>query len=493
MTTMGRGWLLGTLAAALVVGAVAGLTPLALLPVAAVLLVALALTRPVDSVLVALPLMLFGPTLAQYPGLQIAQYGDEGSIGLLVVAAVLRAVVRGQRVVHSWVFVWAAVFLGVGALSGLVVGVPLPILANGAVLAIKGWLFAWAVAQIEWSGDNLRRLATGCAWIVGFLLATSVVNAAAPGVWADLAGAGLLVEYRWVLPSLVGPFLYAIQFGQILSIVAGALLALAVCLRGRARTIVAWAAVLASISALMSFRRLAVLAVVLAVLIVLLVRRSAPIWTMIAAAAPLAVAVSLPVLSGIWRATAGQYLEAGSDAARTVLTLRAFDVAAAHFPLGAGLGRYGSFIAGEEYSPEYVALGFPRIYGLGPEPPNNLFLTDTFWPAVLGEGGYLGALAYGVAILVVFRTALRLFRSGSGAVRTVALMTATVWAQVLVLSPGGAVLTAGPNLVLPFLLLGVLCRMADDERRSGGQEDPPQAVPAAAATTPPGGSLRAAP
>jgi hypothetical protein len=212
--------------------------------------------------------------------------------------------------------------------------------------------------------------------------------------------------------------------------------------------------------AALSSRRLAVVAVLAALLIILVVRRSASLWIGVVAALPLVVFLSGPTVAQIWKGTASQYLSADSGAARTLLTLRAFDVAGGHFPFGAGFGRYGSFVAGADYSPEYYRLGFDHVYGLMPTPPYNEFLNDTFWPAVLGEGGYIGAVCYLAAVLAVFRLALRLYRTGSGAARTVALMTFTVWIGMLILSPGGAVLNTGDVFVLPCLLLGVLCRLA---------------------------------
>ena len=48
-------------------------------------------------------------------------------------------------------------------------------------------------------------------------------------------------------------------------------------------------------------------------------------------------------------------------------------VAAEHFPLGAGFARFGSYEAGVHYSPEYVKLGYTRVYGLEPTPQGERF------------------------------------------------------------------------------------------------------------------------
>lgn len=485
-TAAGPRWLLSVLAGAVLVGAASGVTALAPVALLGAVLVAVTVASPVIGVVISVPVLLFNPALAQYPGLSVASYGDEGIILLLALTAVLRIAVGGQRPVWSPIFAWAAAFLALGLISGIVAAVPLSILLPGALLSVKGWLYAWAVAQVDWDRRNLRWLlvATGC--VVGFILLTSLINLAVPDTWAGLAGQSLPTEYRWVLPSLIGPFLYAIVYGQVTSLVAGALGTLAATLQGRWRAIAGWAALLTAACALLSFRRLGFLAVLVAVGVVVLVLRSASLTAVLAAAVPVLLVVSWPTLSTIWTDTAGQYLQADSDAARTLLTLRSFDVAAEHFPLGAGFGRYGSFLAGQQYSPEYFRLGFQDVYGLKPTPPDNAFLTDTFWPAVIGESGLLGALCFGIAVIGVLWLGVRLFRRGTGAARVVGLMTATVWIQVLVLSPGGAVLSAGPQLALPCLLLGLTCALSAGSRRASSHPlDRPPAQPGAAALTGP--------
>ncbi|MGI8929544.1 MAG: hypothetical protein ACR2H0_08810, partial [Candidatus Limnocylindrales bacterium] len=65
----------------------------------------------------------------------------------------------------------------------------------------------------------------------------------------------------------------------------------------------------------------------------------------------------------------------------------------------AGLGRFGSPMSRVEFSPLYQQYGLDRIWGLTPEFP--AYVTDTFWPHILGEIGVVGVLAY-----VVFLGAL---------------------------------------------------------------------------------------
>jgi hypothetical protein len=474
--TRGACWLLGLLAAAVVIGGGSSLSPLALVPVVAVLGAALLIASPATAVVLALPFVMFGASLAQQPGLGWLQLADEAAIGLLAVAFLARAVMTGRSLLLPAGARWIGAFLLIGLASSVTADVPWQITLEAAALSGKGWLLAVIVAQVDWTGAALRRLLTvgGAAAVVA--VGTSAVNLVAPEWWQAVVAASGPVEYRLPFPSLVGPFTEAIVFGQVLVLATGVCLAIAATATGRYWQPAVWATVLCGICALLSARRFVALALLAALLLVIYVRRNAATWVVALAALPVAVAALLPALSAVWSATAAMYFSATTEAARTVMTLKSFTVAADYFPLGAGLGRYGSYPAGVHYSPLYRELGFDEVYGLQPDPPNDAFLTDTFWPAVLGESGYIGAACYVAALVAVLMQGRRLYRRHSGSARTVGLLTMVVWIEAVVLSISGAALTTPAMLVIPFVVLGVArsveAREADTGAPDAGSPDP---------------------
>jgi hypothetical protein len=74
-------------------------------------------------------------------------------------------------------------------------------------------------------------------------------------------------------------------------------------------------------------------------------------------------------------------------------------VARDYFPLGAGLGRYGSPMSRVDFSPLYAHYGLNRIWGLTPE--YDAYITDTFWPQILGEVGWFGVIGFAVFIVAL--------------------------------------------------------------------------------------------
>lgn len=93
------------------------------------------------------------------------------------------------------------------------------------------------------------------------------------------------------------------------------------------------------------------------------------------------------------------YGKLGTESARAVLTLGAPFVAKDHFPFGSGWGTYGSAFSVEPYSPVYGAYHMDRIWGMSAN--FNSFISDTFWPMILGQTGFFGFSAY-VGAMVVF-------------------------------------------------------------------------------------------
>lgn len=90
----------------------------------------------------------------------------------------------------------------------------------------------------------------------------------------------------------------------------------------------------------------------------------------------------------------------GGGYARFELQETSFRIADEYFPLGAGFGTYGSNASGRYYSPLYYQYGLVNVWGL--QPDNYSFLSDTFWPTVIGQFGWIGLMVYALIVSCVF-------------------------------------------------------------------------------------------
>ncbi|MBA2372804.1 MAG: hypothetical protein H0V74_01190 [Chloroflexi bacterium] len=144
---------------------------------------------------------------------------------------------------------------------------------------------------------------------------------------------------------------------------------------------------------------------------------------------------------------------AQTSPARVALYTGSFRIARDHFPLGAGVGRYGSHMSRIEYSPIYHEYGLDRIRGLRERNPR--YITDTFWPMILGEFGVGGLAAYGLLLVSICLAIWRAGRSAADAT-THAFMAGTlaVLVEALIESLATPMFTSPPRSYLLFAAIG---------------------------------------
>lgn len=96
------------------------------------------------------------------------------------------------------------------------------------------------------------------------------------------------------------------------------------------------------------------------------------------------------------------YYESGASA-RSLLTEDGFAVAQDYFPLGSGFATFGAAVTGTEgnYSPLYYQFGYNNVWGLAPG--FTFFISDTFWPTVVAQLGFLGAVCYIAAVSMIIK------------------------------------------------------------------------------------------
>lgn len=87
---------------------------------------------------------------------------------------------------------------------------------------------------------------------------------------------------------------------------------------------------------------------------------------------------------------------------RTIMMKYSFEIALDHFPFGTGFGTFGSYVSGEHYSKLYYLYGnIYQYYGLSPE--NYTAISDTYWPMLLAQFGFLGTIIFILTLIVLFK------------------------------------------------------------------------------------------
>lgn len=98
------------------------------------------------------------------------------------------------------------------------------------------------------------------------------------------------------------------------------------------------------------------------------------------------------------------YFMSEESSIRQIIWEYSFEVVNTH-PNGAGFASYCSGATIQSYSNLYYKLGFNNIWGLSSD--NNYFLSDNFWPSILGQYGYIGLA---IEILIIYYC-FKLFKS----------------------------------------------------------------------------------
>ena len=71
-----------------------------------------------------------------------------------------------------------------------------------------------------------------------------------------------------------------------------------------------------------------------------------------------------------------------------------------HFPLGGGFGTFAEYYSGKVYSPLYYNYEIDAVQGITENEPS--FLSDVFWPMIIGQSGYIGLIIYIYILKILF-------------------------------------------------------------------------------------------
>lgn len=419
------------------------------------IIVALLWVRPKLLLLVTVLGVMFVRTATHLTGITQLSAMDDA----LVVLCLVRAIglfVQGERVRLAGGGYFAA-FGVFGVVSGLLANVPSQVLIEGTFLALKGIVVGGYASMLRWGYPDLRAMKQVTYFLVSLLAISGAVNLLSPQSWASVFSVNGTVQYRFGLPSLIGPFIHPFDLAFVAANLALALLvAYQVFGSRRAR----FAAILMSVLTLATFRKKDIAGLVFAGAQVL--GRSGKVLSNLLLVFAFAILVIIigPKVAPEIAASVGNYLSDDSQEARTVLTFGAADVANNYFPFGSGFGTFASRTAAVYYSPEYVERGWMSIHGMGPG-ELGFFLTDTSWPAIIGEAGWIGGTLFAVAFAVALRRAwLKLASTSDDFVKFSMQTFIAVTLLYVVQSVGAAVFTSPPMFAIYFAIYGIASQIS---------------------------------
>lgn len=137
------------------------------------------------------------------------------------------------------------------------------------------------------------------------------------------------------------------------------------------------------------------------------------------------------------------------ESARQSLMNNGIKIMNDYFPLGVGFGQYGSWYARIYYSPYYRMYKMSTVYGLYPE--NPIYATDTFWPMIFGETGYLGTIVYIYMLIFIYKK----IRKNISKNKYICHISILVLLQTICESFGEPSFTSSPQCIIVAIIVGI--------------------------------------
>jgi hypothetical protein len=323
---------------------------------------------------------------------KLIKAGDEIIIILCSIIFLTFSIIQGRILIRKKIDILIFLFFLVGIISSLIADVPPYILTSQCLLYLKGFVFYFILANVPSSEKILKKYINFFGWFVFVIFGLGLVDMANPELFRSLFFEDVNIGYRFGIPSVQSIFIHPGIFGWFMAFAGLYFFAFFLTFK-KLRYL--WITLLLTMGSLLSMRRKPVggflLGVVFAGTVQSPARRKRYLVFLLCLLTLLTV-FSWSKFVNVYQWTQEEYFGDPMQVARVVLHVKSVEIAGDYFPLGAGFGRYGSWMSRVHYSPLYEEYQMADIWGLSPDRPN--FINDTFWPMVLGETGIFGLILY---------------------------------------------------------------------------------------------------
>ncbi|MBN1698291.1 MAG: hypothetical protein JW881_12325 [Spirochaetales bacterium] len=321
----------------------------------------------------------------------------------------LRSIIRMTNIDFFLVF-----FIIINLISGIINKVPFFIFLSQSILYLKGFFIFFIFYYLRCEEDVLKKYILVFFRAGAIVLFFGFVDLIIPHRFRALIGNAAFVDYRFSIPSVQSVFTHPVYFGWFMSFMSLFSFAFFAVYK---KTRYFFMSLCFFAGCFLSMRVKSIIGFAIALFagfLLIPLERKKHLTGVFLIFALIVLLVLGPTVAGLFQSKMQLYVigENRMDAARNVLYIKSAEVAVDHFPFGAGPGRFGSWLSRIFYSPVYEKYGLSKVWGMSKE--NPYFITDTFWPMILGESGILGCLSYIIILLIFFFTLRdRAVRTGS--------------------------------------------------------------------------------
>jgi hypothetical protein len=389
-------------------------------------------------------------------GYDVFKYLDEYFPPLLFFFVAVMRVSNGRWIYRTHADIPLFAFIVIGIASSITKHVGFPIFGGQLLLDIKGFLLFYGIAQLDISIEILRSYIKVFFWIGILFLAAGIFDFIAPNQFMNATGDVIIVDYRNGLPTVKSLFHHPVTFGWFMNVLA--IFCIAIFLNSKKGIYLLLGSIF--IVGMLSAQRVKDIAglissIGIAIFFLPLKKRVSTVLILVFCIIVIFI-LFLPFIVNLFTVNINMYILGDnlSDIARDVLYVTSVRIANDNFPLGVGLGLFGSHLSYESYSPVYKQYDIWNVFGLSENAPQ--FISDTFWPMVIGETGWIGTILFLIVIFFLFAALVKHVKnSDQGPEKAFHLGTLMLFAEAFVESIASPIYVSPPMNCFLFGAVGL--------------------------------------
>lgn len=271
-------------------------------------------------------------------------------------------------------------------------------------LAIKFFIIVIALANINLKYETKEYIFQALEFCCKLVIIVAVFNFIVPDIYSRIFPFAI-VTYRFGLVSVTSLFYHAGRYGWFMLFMA--LLYYSKYKTCQSKKDKIWMIICALFS-LLSFRTKVIMSLVVVIICETILNKKINLKQILIGSVVL-ITIIIIFKDNIINTYNLYFTDSNGMSARQALNVNSIKIMKDYFPLGVGFGKFGSWYARIYYSEYYYIYNMNNIYGLRPDAPG--FATDTFWPSILGETGFLGSIVYIIMLIFIFVTLRKKYNS----------------------------------------------------------------------------------
>lgn len=326
---------------------------------------------------------------------------DIDDVGIVLIFVIF-LIKNKFKIQLSSIEIYYLLMVASGMLSGFKNDVSFNIILLQAYLYLKGLLLFIIFRNYSFENkDYESRFEKVLTFFFFVYFVGGIVDFISPKWFRYIIGTNIYIDYRYKLPSVVSFTNHPWIFGWFMSFCFMYYISKSKETKKHKYIIYSF---IAFIGALFSFRRKAIFGLI--ILFILFFEKLINNKKKFYITFNIIVIIGLiifPIIKYLYAQMIPIYFTGKSfeTSARNVLYLTSIKIVYEQFPLGEGLGTFASEMSRRYYSNVYHKYNIDYIWGLSPE--TKSFITDAYYPMIIGECGFLGVLFFIIFIVKLYK------------------------------------------------------------------------------------------